>query len=1121
MAQHIIFSVQLKTNEYAVLYPLFTINRWIKGYYDDVTETVRIYLSESEDPAGVPVGEALAGPYISGTPKIAFPHGADRNDLGYTFCDGLDRVNYKVNIEVQSRSSFLGPYDFPYVTQTIQTGHWACEIHQCDIAFDLLATDITEDSGASDGSVVLDSSTSAGPPKYTQNPNAQYSSADAFFPDGYPIDPDATSYTFTGLAAGSYTFYALDSYNCKTQLTVIIPPTAPVYGVRWRFEYEDTKVLFDGRVDVEERDYAGSITTVKGSGDPVIRSWLGESITDIFNTLIGYVLQLNLLSETDFQFVDLFTQDERKYRVKSYRDGAVNFQGFVTPMLYSEPYYIKQNYPVNITATDQIGTLKDIEFTDDFGNLITQQISFMDAICIILRKTNVDLPIFEAVNIYAVGMDGTPINFLNPSFEQGVLSPWVNVPFGGTLSVFQWFTGNIADTDPGPGSYSGAQALAQPRPNSTENWPEGDYEVTINAGQEDATNGVGLYLWGFDDAAGNGAVSFGLIDTMDDGDPASDYTATITVNASKRYLGIGFSRFGPSGATHIFVNSIDIIASPDDVVESSPLQQCFFDPTVYIKDGKPMKCNEVLHFLLASFGARLYQANAQWIVESIEQKTGTVNYRIFNLSGELQDTGTSYATVDIKRGVESDRVAYKNRSGLLTILPSYNNISFNIDFTIDNNLLTTGFEKEHIVEIDGSAPQILGWSYDLTNGDGIGFGIESLNDDTKTGGADNKSALFVDFADCTDYKEIILTHEVFDLAPVSEANLIFSFDVYFRALFNNIVSYIDFSVKIGDMYLLPIGIPTDNDETLIDGEYIRVYVDRPLSWTQFKKTVFSRQRSFSTTLEGPVVVKMRISNNKLYEYGSLTALRAQVTEDNEIRDNLTRVKVLDDDVIRFYTYEVSAEADNAPDVIRPDDYSTRLWKLEKTVAIPEDETFWLNGVLIDNIKLAFDIDFPEELIYTKSNDENIKLDLEKPLIHGDLALYPEDVETPANFDSNYQRLLNNWIRFSDGTPTSLWYRGYSSERRSLLDILMRMYQGQMSSPSFKFSGSFDCDVDPSLFNLFLEVRLNRKLMAMSLSIHDADNELEAELLELKAGSDGEPPADIYEFTEEFSTELDA
>lgn len=1121
MAQHLIFTIQLATNEYAPTYALFTNGRWIKVYYDDVTETVRVYLSEAEDPTATAVGEALSGPYIPGTPKVKFPHGAPRNPPSYSYCDASTLVTYTMNADIESRSTFFGPYDFPYVLRTTKENHWSCEVHSCDIDFDLLATDVTEDSGAGDGSVTISASTNAGPPKYTVNPNGAYESVDSFLPDDYPGDPEATEYTFENLATGTYTIYALDTFNCRTQLTIIIPTAQANYGVKWRLIVDDVKQIARTTVDIEERDYEGAITEVKGGSDPIVRNWTGESVEDIFTPLIAYKLDLTLLSQTDFQFLELFTQDDRKYRVRCYRDDVLNFEGFIPPSLYSEPYYIEYNYHVSITATDQIGTLKGFPFGDDFDNLIRQQISFLDGIRMILRKTGVNLNIFEAVNIYPVGIDGTPINFLNPSFETGSLTPWVNIPTDQTGFSFQWFDGNVANSDPSSGSWGGAPALSQVRPNSVENWQAGDYTIDVTGYQTGATLGMGIWLYGFDDEAGNGREIFGIINTMADGDPSDTYTGTATVTVPKKYLGVGFVRNGPDGLHEVTIEDINVTASPGDTQASSPLQQCFFDPTIYINDnGEAQNCEEVLKKLLVSFGARLYQARGMWIVESIEQKSGTIDYRIFNMDGELQSNGQLYDDIDIEKPDALDRLAYRDRTALLSILQSYGKFTFTIPLSIDNNLLLSEFDTSDVIETeDGGNPEIIGWTYDMTNGDGIGFGIETVSD-KKT--EESRSVLFVDFSNTDSYKEITFISQEFNLSAVSESNLLLTFDVYFRPLFQDVYSYIDYSVKIGDLYVLPANLPDDNTQLLIDGEYIRVYVDDDLQWNEIRKEIKSRQRSFNVTLEGPVTVKFRVSNNALYDYASITALRAQVTDENEIEGgNLTRVKVLDDDVIRFYRIVYSDEADNYPVVIRPDDYSLILWKLDKTLPVPEDAEYWLNGVLLDNVKLSFDLEFPETISYTKTVDENIKLDLERDIIHADLALYPEDIDTPADLGMNYQRIMKNWIRFSDGSPTSLWFRSYSEERRSLIDILMRMQIGQMSSPSFKFSGTFDCTVNPSLFNIYNEVRLEKKLIAISMSVHDADNYVDAELSELKTGSDGLPPADIYEFTEEFTTEFNA
>jgi hypothetical protein len=180
----------------------------------------------------------------------------------------------------------------------------------------------------------------------------------------------------------------------------------------------------------------------------------------------------------------------------------------------------------------------------------------------------------------------------------------------------------------------------------------------------------------------------------------------------------------------------------------------------------------------------------------------------------------------------------------------------------------------------------------------------------------------------------------------------------------------------------------------------------------------------------------------------------------------------------------------------------------------------MNSVLIDNVILSVEREF-DELAYEKEFDPNIKQTLVRDITHTDFAITSDDIETPES-DPNLERTVKNMIKDSNGNPTSFWFRDYeSSESRTLMDILMRMNAGQVTSPAMKLSGSSITNQDVSFATLFYAPFLDKKFLNMYMAIHDFDRAVDVELLELKAGAEGEPPADVYEFTEEFSTEFDA
>jgi hypothetical protein len=332
---------------------------------------------------------------------------------------------------------------------------------------------------------------------------------------------------------------------------------------------------------------------------------------------------------------------------------------------------------------------------------------------------------------------------------------------------------------------------------------------------------------------------------------------------------------------------------------------------------------------------------------------------------------------------------------------------------------------------------------------------------------------------------------------------------------------------------------------LLDGEYIRVFVDDLLKWNTIEFFVTASFRGNNVTLSGPVDLKIRLDNNPQYDYASITALKAQDTAGAEARQ-LKKVKVLDGDILRIYHSETGTDAESSPDVIRPDDFHSTtnrfLWVLDDSFDVP-DEDYLMAGVLIDNVILEVGSDFTPDfsgirqgalgyfnelslesfdvdsnVIVSQEYTEKIKNDFFRETTHSDYTVTEIEGVDPEN----YLRLTKSWLRLLDNTPTVAWSRTYNPESESLIDILMAMYGGQITSPSYRLTGNFFTDIYPSFFNCFYENHLAKYFNPMYLSVHDANNTIDGELIELKTGPTGDDlPDSAYEFTEEFSTEFDA
>lgn len=149
---------------------------------------------------------------------------------------------------------------------------------------------------------------------------------------------------------------------------------------------------------------------VKGGGDPVLIRLRGEAEEDKFTSCIGTELEISLASETNNQFVTLFTSDPQKFRVTFQKDFGAGFETLLTTKLVPNQYredYIPEPYIVNFICTDSLAELKNIPFLDVAGNRFFGKYRCIELVAFCLKQTGLNLSIRVAANVYAATMDST------------------------------------------------------------------------------------------------------------------------------------------------------------------------------------------------------------------------------------------------------------------------------------------------------------------------------------------------------------------------------------------------------------------------------------------------------------------------------------------------------------------------------------------------------------------------------------------------------------------------------------------------------------------------------------------------------------------------------------------
>ena len=168
-----------------------------------------------------------------------------------------------------------------------------------------------------------------------------------------------------------------------------------IYKIGWTDYFDQVHEVL-----IQQRDTAESITEVSAAGNPfsITHDTPSDIITEPIN---GSFATIRLITETDFQFIDLYTSDNRKYQIIHNVDGSLNWKRFILPDQYQEQYK-GPPYVNEFIAADQLGYLRTLVWDNT-----TASITFMENLNIILGATDLGLDLYEAVNIYEDSNDDT------------------------------------------------------------------------------------------------------------------------------------------------------------------------------------------------------------------------------------------------------------------------------------------------------------------------------------------------------------------------------------------------------------------------------------------------------------------------------------------------------------------------------------------------------------------------------------------------------------------------------------------------------------------------------------------------------------------------------------------
>jgi hypothetical protein len=342
-----------------------------------------------------PLSITIAGitVYLNGT---IYAGSATALDLSKT-------VRQEINTRICKGASLLnvspGLMFYPFASYYSEEDHYECVVNSptCDLMI-IGAPDITPSSTstATDGQIILNASSS--------NSIKGKIGSDFAYDDG----TGQSTLTFTGLLAGDYRIFLKDEVGCALNILVTIP-VDNTYGTKYRIDYLDNNG-WTTRIDIKRRGYAGAITDLICDATPFVISLRGEGSTDKFTALLSVNAVLNLVSVTEAQFVELYTNDHTLYRIEYSKNTGSGLSSKlllkVLPFQYGEDY-VKAPYDVQVSAIDGLPDLKSLYLFQSDGQNMTGEMKLIKLISHCLKSTGLELPIRVACNLYASGMDQT------------------------------------------------------------------------------------------------------------------------------------------------------------------------------------------------------------------------------------------------------------------------------------------------------------------------------------------------------------------------------------------------------------------------------------------------------------------------------------------------------------------------------------------------------------------------------------------------------------------------------------------------------------------------------------------------------------------------------------------
>ncbi len=306
----------------------------------------------------------------------------------FEFCNGATRTRFQRIAQ------------FPYAIKVEEAESPTCLPATCDldVTTPIAFTDETG-VGLEDGTITI-TATASGTIEYSINDGGTFQASNSF----------------TALAPGNYDVIVKDvdkenlGVTCRQSFVVTIAEFFS-YVEKYSLTFKNVKETTTWGIKIFKKNYVGAVIEYCASSDPLVLTMhkgAGDQIqSEKFNQIKGSSAQITLIQNTDFEYSEFFTSDDREFQVEVTKDAVLYWKGYSLPDRFTQNYRINAKNVVQIEASDGLALLKNEDFKNTDGSLIKEFKSKLEAIRICLDKLDLGLPIFEAFNVYELSHNST------------------------------------------------------------------------------------------------------------------------------------------------------------------------------------------------------------------------------------------------------------------------------------------------------------------------------------------------------------------------------------------------------------------------------------------------------------------------------------------------------------------------------------------------------------------------------------------------------------------------------------------------------------------------------------------------------------------------------------------